>query len=401
MRKIVILWAILGIGANDVSEFIIPKKENFLLLPDENVSQVGRYTNVRIGGDGLPIIAFNDEVQGGIRVVHFDDMTFKNISNNIIDARPGFANNGRFIRMEINPISKLPYFTYISSENKSTMIAFCTDGSCKNFTTKKIYDDESTHPSITFRLDDGSPIIAYRTIFEGLKVSFCSDIICSTIQTLQITDESHKFQNGDYVHVEIQDDNIPIFSWYDLDIRILKYAKCTDKDCSLFDTTIVDSSSDVGKYIFMRLDNFGNAIMIYTDIINGYLKTAYCSDQQCHNPIINIIDKNIGKGQLVHGVFPEIGINPKTDLPVLSYVAQPDADDGSAQGILKIVQCKNQECSDFLVQEVAHGGLGYGRDSSLAFKDNFIFLSFLDFNNNNKLAYLAIISRAIYNETRN
>lgn len=375
-----------------VSDLIIPKKEDFIRLPDAATEHVGRYTNVRISSDGFPIISFNDEINGGIRVVkQRGGKDFNNNSNVVIDAHPGHANNGRFLRMEINPKNQRPYFAYIGNGKKATMLALCQDQACLKPKIKELFAGPATHPSLAFRPLSGLPIVAYtRQTDKKLLVTMCENLSCSGFKTIPLT-RAQKPIIGDYVHVEVSPDNIPVFSWMSADSEQLKYARCVDSICSDFNHQIIDSSKYVGRYNFMRLDSQGHAIIMYTDVHNGYLKTAYCGDALCSKPVITIIDDNIGAKELVRGVFPEVAINPKNGLPILSYVAQPNDNNKNPQGILKIAQCKKPDCSQVLVQEIAHGGFGYGRDSSIAFKDNVVYLSFLDYNGNKKRAYIVVL----------
>lgn len=387
-----ILWffmASLSYRAVAVTELIIPKKHDFLRLPNDDTYRVGRYTNVRIGKDG-PIISFNDQINNSIRVVKFSAYNMKNMSDVVIDSQPQ-GDNARFLRMEINPQTKQPYFAYISGEKKATMLAFCEDFDCMKPQIKEIYAKEASHPSLAFRPTTGYPVIAYTALPDKrMFVTMCQDLTCLSSKTINIS-RGNKPILGDYIHVEIGKDNVPVFSWFAAGSKVLKYARCTDKDCSDFDIALVDGTSNNGLYNFMRLDEKGNAIILYTDVGHGYLKTAYCDDALCSKPIITVIDNNIGSKELVRGVFPEVAINPKNNLPVLSFVSQPNDATGAPQGILKVAQCIKSDCSEVLLQEIARGGYGYGRDTSLAFQGDLIYLTFLDYNANYKKAYLAVL----------
>lgn len=377
-----------------VSDLIIPRKDDFIRLPNAATQHVGRYTNVRISSDGFAIISFNDEINGGIRVVkRSGGEAGKIISSVVVDAHPGQANNGRFIRMEINPKNQRPYFAYISSGKKATMLAFCQDKACQKTQIKELCAGPATHPSLAFRPVSGFPIVAYaRQTDKKMFLTMCNDLSCSSFKTIPIT-RAQKPIVGDYIHAEVSPDNIPVFSWMSAGSQQLKYARCVDEACSDFKHRILDSSKNVGRYNFMRLDRHGNAIIMYTDVHNGYLKTAYCGDALCSRPVISIIDDSIGAKELVRGVFPEVAINPYNGLPVLSYVAQPNDIYKNPQGTLKIAQCQKSDCSKVLIQEIARGGFAYGRDSSIAFKDNLVYLSFLDYNGNKKLAYLVVLKQ--------
>lgn len=152
-----------------------------------------------------------------------------------------------------------------------------------------------------------------------------------------------------------------------------------------------NSSTDVGRYNFIRIGSDGNPIIMYVDETNGWMKIVHCNTIDCkfESLTITVLDE-IGIG--AYGEFPEMQINPYNGLPVLSYFNQTNSTSSS----LKVTQCANVQCTGALVQVVAVGKCGYGRDSSLAFSNVSPYYLYVSFMNYSPIARLRKASLAVF-----
>lgn len=154
-----------------------------------------------------------------------------------------------------------------------------------------------------------------------------------------------------------------------------------------FDIVVVDNSS---SYRYVTATLVGSLPLIaYTDEINGFEKTAWCSQWPCNDPSLfsNSAIDQIGRAPnscsgtpfCPYGVFPQLrsGLALNDGLGVLVYFNSSSPQSGA----LKMAQCNSASCDTATVDVIASAPLGgFGRDSSLAA------------NANNQLAYVSFLN---------
>ena len=70
----------------------------------------------------------------------------------------------------------------------------------------------------------------------------------------------------------------------------MKVAHCSNKECTQFYSTVLDSAGNVGQYTSIILGTDGLGLISYYDVTNQSLKTAHCSNIACTNATIYTID---------------------------------------------------------------------------------------------------------------
>jgi len=150
-----------------------------------------------------------------------------------------------------------------------------------------------------------------------------------------------------------------------------------------------DSSSDVGRYNYIRIGSDGLPIIMYVDEANGWMKVAHCSTSNCAGSVQKTVIDEIGIS--AYGEFPEMQINPLNGLAVLSYFNQTN----SSSSAMKVAQCMDISCSEALVQILGIGNCGYGRDSSLAFSTISPYYVYVSFMNYSPLTFFRKASLAV------
>jgi len=295
--------ALLGCTDNQIAEFVgsvwtcvvnvdtdtvpwnsrIP--QSTLLTTVDNAADVGYFTSITIGTDGLPIISYFDNSLGDLIVVH------------------------------------------------------CTNASCSTFDTPTILDFPDTvggFTSITIGTD-GFPIISYYDdTLNGLKAVHCLNVSCIGgvgvgFETPTTLDTGGN--DGWYTSITIGTDGFPVISYYDITNANLKVAHCENASCSSGSPTIttVDSSVDVGLYTSIAIGTDGLPVISYRDVGNQNLKVAHCENASCNSgsPTITTVDSGTNVG-----LFTSITIGTD-DLPVISY----------SGGSLNVAHCENASCS--------------------------------------------------------
>lgn len=201
-------------------------KNNVITTVDSD-GNVGQYTSITLGSDGLPVISYHDPVKGDLLIAKCN-----------------------------SPICDIPMITTVDSSGnvgKFTSIAIGTDG----------------NPVISYYL--GSSI-------GNLKVAKCDNPACtaSTINTVDSTDDV-----GQYSSIAIGLDGFPVISYYDVTNGDLDVAKCDDASCSSATITVLDSTDVVGLYTSIAIMITGNPVISYYDSDNDLLKLKSCNNPSC------------------------------------------------------------------------------------------------------------------------
>ena len=336
----------------------------------ELASYSGRYTNVKIGQDGLPFVAFNDEKTGGVLGVHCSDVLCTNSTKVAIDSS-GNADNARFIFMRMSPSTGFPLLSY-SEQTKDPLLSSlkfvaCNDVACSNYTVTKIAKggllSQPAYSFFTFA-DNDIPLITFFDENVGLKYIQCKNSHCSTFhESLTI---ASGISTGKYPSVQYVGTGL-FFSYYEAESKRYAYSSCKTIACERGDIThgniASDSGKDLGKYSYTIQNRVGISTM-FLENKSGDLYYANCSvpgvggDLPCSSVVVD----NIGAD--AYGVFPEMDLYYGfSEFPMFSYFNSTS----DSEGALKIALCTSLDCTQPSIQTLASGTAGYGRDSSIAY----------------------------------
>ena len=214
------------------------------VYPIERAGNVGSYSSIAIGADGMPIVSYYEStiddgsggsLEGFLKVAHCGDSTCSNLNQitAVFNRGPG----------------------YMAGLNASSAIG-----------------------------SDGRLIIAFDDVGPGsavdVTVLHCDDIDCSGNTTNSILDASPVDVSDP--SVAIGSDGLPIISYYDGQFGELRVAHCGNLDCSAGNTvSVIDESGDVGKGSSIAIGVDGRPVISYVDSTQGYLKVAHCANIDC------------------------------------------------------------------------------------------------------------------------
>jgi len=254
---------------------------------------VGNYTSVTVGKDGLPIISYYDETNDDLKVAHCGNAACS--AGNTITTVDGnvdpFPNVGKYTSVTVGK-DGLPIISYYDETNDDLKVAHCGNVDCTSSNTITTVDSANTvgwETSVTVGAD-GLPIISYFYWNNSdLKVAHCDNVTCSSSTITTVDGNVDPFPSvGQYTSVTVGTDGLPIISYYDNTNDDLKVARCGNAACSSGNTiTVVDSTGDVGKYTSLTVGTDGLPVISYYDDTNDDLKVAHCSNRFCvpyHRP---------------------------------------------------------------------------------------------------------------------
>eukprot|EP01104_Vermistella_antarctica_P010530 TRINITY_DN2819_c0_g1_i2.p1 TRINITY_DN2819_c0_g1~~TRINITY_DN2819_c0_g1_i2.p1 ORF type:complete len:276 (-),score=55.60 TRINITY_DN2819_c0_g1_i2:967-1794(-) len=105
-------------------------------LIDDSSIDVGRYTNLKLGHDGLPVMMYTDESNGYMKTCHCftSDCDANGLTISVVDRSIGYGAYGEFPHLTISPYSPyapvMSYFNQTSPTQGSLMLAQCLTPTC-------------------------------------------------------------------------------------------------------------------------------------------------------------------------------------------------------------------------------------------------------------------------------
>jgi opacity protein-like surface antigen len=299
---------------------------------------VGLYTSIAIGADALPVISYYDGGNGDLKVAKCTDAACTT-GTSTLSTLDAAGNVGLFTSIAIGP-DGLPVIAYQDGGNADLKVAKCTNAACTASTLSTVDSDGSVgqHPSIAIGAD-GLPVIAYNdfTNFD-LKVAKCADAACTTGTSTLSTVDPGGLVVGFYNSIAIGADGLPVIAYLDNSNGDLKVAKCSNAACSGGASALsaVDAAGNVGLYISIAIGADGLPVIAYYDQTNTDLKVAKCANAACTagTSTLSTVDS---AGEV--GAFTSIAIGID-GLPVIAY-------HHVSIGRLKVAKCANVYCGPY------------------------------------------------------
>jgi hypothetical protein len=301
---------------------------------DDPANQVGYDTSIAIGTDGLPVISYQDYTAGALKVAHCGNAACT--TGDTLATVDGPANQvGKYTSIAIGT-DGLPVISYFDQTAAALKVAQCGNAACTTGYTLTTVDDPPTtvgyYTSIAIGTD-GLPVISYQDYSAWvLKVAHCGNAACTSGNSLTTVDDPTN-QVGVFTSIAIGTDGLPVISYQDYTAGALKVAHCGNAACTTGNTftTVDDPYSFVGYYNSIAIGTDGLPVISYWDYTFYLLKVAHCGNAACTSGnTLTTVDNSAG-------YYTSIAIG--TDgLPVISY------QDYNASA-LKVAHCGNAACT--------------------------------------------------------
>ena len=210
-------------------------------------------------------------------------------------------------------------------------------------------------------------VAGWRDPITGITSTYAYVAMKISTQSIAAIDSSGNV--GQYTSLAIGSDGFARISYYDATNRTLKFAQCTNVNCSTNILTTIDATSNnVGLYTSLALGSDGFARISYYDNTANDLKFTHCTNADCTSKNSTAID-----------VTGNIGLHTSTVLGSdgFSRISYYDATNNA----LKILQCTNDDCTTKNVATVDSTG-NVGQYSALTLGlDGFARISYYDTTN--------------------
>jgi hypothetical protein len=141
----------------------------------DSAGNVGEYTSITIGADGLSVVSYYDVGNGDLKVLHCGNVTCA--SGNTATTVDSASNVGYFTSITIG-VDGLPVVSYYDGSNRVLKVLHCGNVACTSGNISNVVDSEGLSTGITIGID-GLPVVSYDDESNGdLRVLHCANALC-------------------------------------------------------------------------------------------------------------------------------------------------------------------------------------------------------------------------------
>jgi hypothetical protein len=314
----------------------------------DSAGWVGLHPSVIIGADGLGLITYHDRDNDDLKVAHCSDLACTSATINTLDGTGGV---GYGYSSLIIGADSLPLITYTNANH--LMMAHCDDPACTSNTVNTVSDTltgmyfggAGTHISMAIGVG-GLPWISYHRgePIYILKVLHCADPFC-TSATMMGGGGAGGGGDGDkvgmYNSITIGADGLPLITYYHYDFHdqtnTLRVTHCDDQICWTASTSTLDSIGTCGGHTSVTVGADGLPLITYHESDYGQygnLKVAHCLNPACTAATVTTLDSAGNVGQYSSVTIGADG------LPLITYYDATNSD-------LKVFHCSNALCAPY------------------------------------------------------
>lgn len=308
-----------------------------LTTADASTGDVGTYSSLTIGTDGLPLVAHHDATLGAVRVTRCGNpaCTNGNVSTTVDDP----ANYVGFDTAIAVGSDGLPIVSYRDVNGGSLRVTHCGNPACTAGNVSTTVDDPAVGIVGLFTAiaigTDGLPVISHQDVSAGaLRVTHCGNVAC-TAGNVSTTVDDPANAVGEFTSIAIGTDGLPVISHRDATASTLRVTHCGNPACTAGNvSTTVDPIAGVGIYTSLAIGADGLPIVSHQDAAAGGLRITHCGTVACTSghvsTTVDAPGHQVGRTSAI-----AIGVD---GLAIVSH------QDGTA-GALRVTHCGNVLCT--------------------------------------------------------
>ncbi len=319
-----------GVDANGgVACEPVPGVASRAVVDDPPVNLVDE-PSLAIGADGLPVMSYWDGTDGDLKFARCVDSACRRPAQiRVLDAT---GSTGRFNAIAIGS-GGLPVISYVASSTLELRVARCLDAACTNVDLRTLDTAvEQERTSIVVPPADLQPVVAYQRSGQ-LHPIRCANPTCSVAQARIAVDAA--VANSGSPSMAVGGDGLPVIAYRDDTNGLLRFARCTNADCSSRSTVTVDDPANlVGSNNSIAVGPDGAAVIAYRDDSTSTLRFARCGNANCSSG--NTITAVSAAGSNVFSTRIAVGDD---GIPTIAFI------ESAGLSGLRIVRCGNAGCT--------------------------------------------------------
>ena len=242
---------------------------------------VGQRPSLAIGTDGLPIISHYDFTNRQLRVTHCSNVACTAASTTVVDGT--VADVGEFSAIAIGT-DGLPVIAYPHTTAGNLRVTHCGNATCTAGNVSTTVDDQpltvGRQTSMAIGAD-GLPVIAHRDEgAQALRITHCGNLACTAGNVSTTVDDPANAVGLD-TSIAIAADGLPIVSHHDDSANALRVTHCGNAACSTGNRSrTIDPMSEPPTQTTLAVGLDGLPIVSYAGEALG-LRVAKCGTRDC------------------------------------------------------------------------------------------------------------------------
>ncbi len=328
---------------------------------------VGIWNDIAILPDGRPVISYYDSVGANLKFARCANAACTGTAATLtVDASVNDV--GTFSSIAVGT-DGLPVISYYDATDDNLKVLHCANVDCNSggnaITTVDAFGNVGQLTSIAIGLD-GNPVVAYYLLvgpffYDGdFKVAKCANPACTGAATITTFDPAGTSSTASQISIAVPPvDGLPVIAYQVSSVgpgAVLWVAKCINANCTGTPTRTAvhfDPGEVVGAYAALAVGTASRPVVAYNGI-GGSLALARCLNAACTSSAFETVAG-------ADASYMDIAIGPD-GLPVVSQ-QNPASDD------LIVTRCLTSDCSQALnepfVTQAAVDGNG-GPHTSMA-----------------------------------
>ncbi|WP_291987854.1 hypothetical protein [Luteitalea sp.] len=306
---------------------------------DDPVTLVGQYASIAIGSDGLPVVSHREVSTGALRVTHCHDVACTTATSTTVDNPANEV--GYYTSVGIGG-DGLPVISHADVTAGTLRVTHCLDVACTAATTT-VADDPANLVGDQTSLaigPGGLPIIAHRDYTaSALRITRCQNALCTTAVSTTVDDPPQPV--GQHLSIAITPAGVPVVSHWNGGTSALRVTYCGNAACTgASSQDLPGTTNAVGQYTSMAIGSDGLPVVAHYDQTLRALRVTHCLTVACTSSETAVADDLPPAGG--GGIDPSVGgyaslAIGRDGLPIVSHQNSPPRG-------LRVTRCASRTC---------------------------------------------------------
>ncbi len=303
---------------------------------------VAGHPSIAIGGDGLPIIAY-ESASGGLRLFRCNEPGCDAGSNVVFNDPPTGTTAGRYNSVAIGPDGN-PAVAFHDPVDVALKLVKCTSPNCIGGGAEFRTIDPGPYVSVDVALafdPDGKAVFAYQdSSQQALMMARCQNTGCGNVNIEVLAPLAGGVHHGEFAAIAIGENGAPVISgrqWSTQDTA-LDFIVCADTPCVVPPDALFGAIGQPIDNPAMALRSDSRPVFAYHGETEDSLMFGWCDNPVCsgtrHSRVLD-------DGALGAGAYTAIALRPD-GRPVIAY--QKSVPVAGGADALYVIECDDGDC---------------------------------------------------------